>query len=69
MVHPNVLKNVGLDPNEYQGFAFGIGIELLAMLKYGMPDLRAFFDSDIRWLEHYSFNSLDIPTASGGYGA
>lgn len=69
MVHPNVLKNVGLDPKEYQGFAFGIGIERLAMLKYGMPDLRAFFDSDIRWLEHYSFNSLDIPTASGGYGA
>lgn len=69
MVHPNVLKNVGIDPHEYQGFAFGIGIERLAMLKYGMPDLRAFFDSDIRWLEHYSFNPLDIPTASGGYGA
>ncbi len=69
MVHPNVLKNVGIDPNEYQGFAFGIGIERLAMLKYGMPDLRAFFESDVRWLKHYSFNALDIPTTSGGYSA
>lgn len=55
MVHPNVLKNVGIDPEEYQGFAFGLGIERLAMLKYGAPDLRNFFDSDIRWLEHYGF--------------
>jgi phenylalanyl-tRNA synthetase alpha chain len=69
MVHQNVLKNVGIDPNEYQGFAFGIGIERLAMLKYGMPDLRAFFDSDVRWLNHYSFDTLDIPTQRGGYGA
>src|SRR5690606_18827245 len=67
MVHPNVLKNVGIDPNEYQGFAFGIGIERLAMLKYGVPDLRAFFDSDLRWLQHYSFGATDIPTQSGGY--
>lgn len=55
MVHPNVLKNVGINPDEYQGFAFGIGIERLAMLKYGAPDLRNFFDSDIRWLRHYGF--------------
>lgn len=55
MVHPNVLKNVGVDPDEYQGFAFGVGLERLAMLKYGAPDLRNFFDSDIRWLKHYGF--------------
>lgn len=55
MVHPNVLINCGLDPKEYQGFAFGMGIDRLAMLKYGMPDLRAFFDADIRWLGHYNF--------------
>lgn len=55
MVHNNVLKNVGIDPDEYQGFAFGLGIERLAMLKYGAPDLRQFFDSDIRWLQHYGF--------------
>lgn len=55
MVHPNVLKNVGIDPNEYQGFAFGVGIERLAMLKYGAPDLRHFFDGDIRWVQHYGF--------------
>ncbi|MDB2414411.1 phenylalanine--tRNA ligase subunit alpha [Rickettsiales bacterium] len=55
MVHPNVLKNVGIDPQEYQGFAFGVGVERMAMLKYGAPDLRAFFDSDIRWLNHYGF--------------
>ena len=61
MVHPNVLKNVGIDPDEYQGFAFGLGIERLAMLKYGAPDLRNFFDSDIRWLDHYGFGILDIP--------
>lgn len=66
MVHPNVLKNVGIDPDEYQGFAFGVGIERLAMLKYGAPDLRNFFDSDIRWLEHYGFDFLDIPSAAGG---
>jgi len=55
MVHPNVLKNVGIDPDEYQGFAFGAGIERLAMLKYNIPDLRKFFDGDIRWLKHYGF--------------
>jgi len=61
MVHPNVLKNCGLDPDEYQGFAFGIGMERLAMLKYGIPDLRTFFDSDVRWLKHYGFNPLERP--------
>lgn len=55
MVHPNVLKNVGVDPDEFQGFAFGVGIERLAMLKYGAADLRSFFDNDIRWLNHYGF--------------
>lgn len=69
MVHRNVLKNVGVDPDEYQGFAFGIGLERLAMLKYGAPDLRNFFDSDVRWLQHYGFNTFDIPTTTGGYGA
>ncbi len=58
MVHPNVLKNCNLDPNEWQGFAFGMGVERLAMLKYGIPDLRTFFESDIRWLEHYGFSAL-----------
>lgn len=57
MVHPNVLRNCGLDPNEWQGFAFGMGIERLAMLKYNIPDLRTFFDSDVRWLQHYGFAS------------
>ncbi len=66
MVHPVVLKNAGIDPNEYQGFAFGIGIDRLAMLKYGIPDLRAFFDSDLRWLRHYGFAALDVPTMRGG---
>ena len=61
MVHPNVLKNCGLDPDEYQGFAFGMGIERIAMLKYGIPDLRTFFESDVRWLEHYGFDPLDRP--------
>ncbi len=55
MVHPNVLKNVGIDPEEYSGFAFGAGIERMAMLKYNIPDLRQFFESDVRWLEHYGF--------------
>ena len=64
MVHPNVLKNCGLDPEEYQGFAFGMGIERMAMLKYGIPDLRTFFDSDIRWLKHYGFNPLERPNAA-----
>ncbi|MCE2927031.1 MAG: phenylalanine--tRNA ligase subunit alpha [Rickettsiales bacterium] len=57
MVHPNVLKNCGIDPNEWQGFAFGMGVERLAMLKYGIPDLRTFFESDVRWLKHYGFTS------------
>lgn len=66
MVHPNVLTNVGLDPKTYQGFAFGMGIDRLAMLKYGMPDLRAFFAGDMRWLKHYGFSVLKIPTIAGG---
>ncbi|SFL70013.1 phenylalanine--tRNA ligase subunit alpha [Shimia aestuarii] len=66
MVHPKVLEAGGIDPNEYQGFAFGIGIDRLAMLKYGIPDLRAFFDSDLRWLRHYGFAALDQPTLHGG---
>ena len=61
MTHPNVLKNCGLDPEKYQGFAFGMGIERIAMLKYGIPDLRTFFEGDIRWLKHYGFLPLDIP--------
>lgn len=66
MVHPNVLRFGGLDPDIYQGFAWGLGIDRIAMLKYGMPDLRAFFDADIRWLEHYGFRPLDMPTLFGG---
>ena len=66
MVHPNVLKNCGLDPDEFQGFAWGIGIDRIAMLKYGMPDLRAFFEADVRWLSHYGFRPLDFPTLAGG---
>ncbi|HEY8435128.1 MAG TPA: phenylalanine--tRNA ligase subunit alpha [Sphingomicrobium sp.] len=69
MVHPRVLTNAGLDPDEWQGFAFGTGVDRLAMLKYGMDDLRAFFDGDIRWLKHYGFRALDVPTLSGGVGA
>jgi len=62
MVHPNVLRNVKVDPNRYQGFAFGMGIDRLAMLKYGINDLRAFFESDYRWLSHFGFDPLDVPT-------
>ncbi len=62
MVHPNVLKNVKVDPKKYQGFAFGMGIDRLAMLKYGINDLRAFFESDYRWLNHFGFDALDVPT-------
>jgi phenylalanyl-tRNA synthetase alpha chain len=69
MVHPRVIANCGLDPDEWQGFAFGCGVDRLAMLKYGMDDLRAFFDGDLRWLRHYGFSSLDVPTLSGGVGA
>lgn len=66
MVHPNVLRYGGLDPDEYQGFAWGMGIDRIAMLKYGMPDLRAFFDADVRWVNHYGFRPLDMPTLLGG---
>ena len=66
MVHPNVLKNCGLDPDEYQGFAFGMGVDRLAMLKYGIPDLRDFFAADARWLEHYGFDALDQPNLATG---
>jgi phenylalanyl-tRNA synthetase alpha chain len=69
MVHRKVIEACGLDPNEWQGFAFGTGVDRLAMLKYGMDDLRAFFDGDNRWLGHYGFNALDVPTLSGGVGA
>jgi phenylalanyl-tRNA synthetase alpha chain len=66
MVNPNVLSNCGIDPNEYQGFAFGMGVERVAMLKYGIPDLRTFFESDLRWLRHYGFRSLEVPSMVGG---
>jgi phenylalanyl-tRNA synthetase alpha chain len=66
MVHPNVIRAGGLDPDRYQGFAWGMGIDRIAMLKYGMPDLRAFFDADVRWLNHYGFRPLDLPTLVGG---
>ncbi len=66
MVHPKVIVNCGLDPAKYQGFAFGMGIERIAMLKYGIPDLRTFYDSDLRWLRHYGFAALDVPGALGG---
>ncbi|EEB83411.1 phenylalanine--tRNA ligase subunit alpha [Roseobacter sp. GAI101] len=66
MVHPKVLQAGGIDPNEWQGFAFGMGIDRIAMLKYGIPDLRAFFDSDLRWLRHYGFAGLDQPNLHGG---
>ena len=68
MVHPRVLRNCGIDPDVYSGFAFGTGIDRLAMLKYGMDDLRSFFDGDLRWLRHYGFGALDVPTLSGGVG-
>jgi phenylalanyl-tRNA synthetase alpha chain len=64
-----VIANCGLDPDQWQGFAFGTGVDRLAMLKYGMDDLRPFFDGDIRWLRHYGFCALDVPTLSGGVGA
>jgi phenylalanyl-tRNA synthetase alpha chain len=66
MMHPRVLQNAGIDPAQWQGFAFGMGIDRIAMLKYGIPDLRAFFDSDLRWLRHYGFAALDQPTLQGG---
>jgi phenylalanyl-tRNA synthetase alpha chain len=66
MVHPKVLANCGIDPAEYQGFAFGMGIERAAMLKYGIPDLRTFYEADMRWLRHYGFLPLDVPSMVGG---
>ena len=66
MVHPNVLRNVKVDPSKFQGYAFGIGIDRLAMLKYGINDLRAFFDCDYRWLNHFGFDPLDVPTSYRG---
>ena len=69
MVNRRVLEFAGLDADRWSGFAFGVGVDRLAMLKYGMDDLRAFFDGDVRWLEHYGFNPLDVPTLSAGTGA
>jgi phenylalanyl-tRNA synthetase alpha chain len=69
MVHPNVMRNCGLDPDEFQGFAWGMGIDRIAMLKYGMSDLRAFFEADVRWLSHYGFRPLDLPTLAAGLSA
>jgi phenylalanyl-tRNA synthetase alpha chain len=66
MVHPKVLAAAGVDPMQWQGFAFGMGIDRLAMLKYGIPDLRAFFESDLRWLRHYGFAALEMPNLAGG---
>ncbi len=66
MVHENVLRNCGIDPEVYQGFAWGMGIDRVAMLKYGMPDLRDLFDADLRWINHYGFKPLDMPTLAGG---
>jgi phenylalanyl-tRNA synthetase alpha chain len=66
MVHPKVLANCGIDPARYQGFAFGFGLDRMAMLKYAIPDIRSFFESDLRWLKHYGFAALDIPTLDGG---
>jgi phenylalanyl-tRNA synthetase alpha chain len=66
MVHPNVIKAGGLDPDKYQGYAFGMGLDRIAMLKYGIPDLRAFFEADLRWLRHYGFKALNVPTLPGG---
>ncbi len=68
MVHPRVIEMCGLDPDKYQGFAFGMGCERIAMLKYGIPDLRTFFDADSRWLKHYGFMPLDVPSLTGGLG-
>ncbi len=66
MVHANVLRNCGIDPDEYQGFAWGMGLDRIAMLKYGLPDLRDLFDGDLRWIRHYGFRPLEIPTLAGG---
>jgi phenylalanyl-tRNA synthetase alpha chain len=69
MVHPKVIRNCGLDPDRYQGFAFGMGLDRIAMLKYGIPDLRDMFSADLRWLRHYGFTALDVPTLAGGLSA
>ena len=69
MVNRKVIEMSGLDPGQWQGFAFGVGVDRLAMLKYGMDDLRAFFDGDVRWLQHYGFSAFDQPTLSAGVGA
>ena len=66
MVHPQVLRNCGIDPKEYQGFAFGCGIDRFAMLKYGIPDIRSFFEADMRWIKHYGFLPSDVPTITSG---
>ena len=66
MVHPNVLKACGLDPDEWQGFAFGMGVDRLAMLKYGVPDLRSMFEADTRWLKHYGFSAFASPNPASG---
>jgi phenylalanyl-tRNA synthetase alpha chain len=66
MVHPNVIRNCGLDPEKYQGFAFGMGLDRIAMLKYGIPDLRDMFAADLRWLRHYGFTALDLPSLASG---
>ncbi|MGB0684451.1 MAG: phenylalanine--tRNA ligase subunit alpha [Magnetovibrionaceae bacterium] len=66
MVNPKVLENCGIDSTKHQGFAFGMGVERVAMLKYGIPDLRTFFENDLRWLRHYGFRSLDVPSLTGG---
>jgi phenylalanyl-tRNA synthetase alpha chain len=66
MVHRKVLENCGIDSSKYQGFAFGFGLDRMAMLKYGMPDIRGFFEADLRWLKHYGFQALDMPTLDGG---
>lgn len=66
MVHPNVIANCGLDPEKYQGFAFGMGLDRITMLKYGIPDLRDMFSADLRWMKHYGFLPLDVPTLAGG---
>jgi phenylalanyl-tRNA synthetase alpha chain len=69
MVHPKVLEAGGIDPTQWQGFAFGVGIDRIAMLKYGIPDLRAFFESDLRWLRHYGFSALEVPSLPAGLSA
>jgi phenylalanyl-tRNA synthetase alpha chain len=69
MVHPKVIANCGLDPDKYQGWAFGMGLDRLTMLKYGIPDLRDMFNADLRWLKHYGFSAFDVPTLAGGMSA